>query len=43
MMRSGFLHLQPILVVTTLLLDPFATALAKAIAKEKVDAEAVDR
>jgi threonine/homoserine/homoserine lactone efflux protein len=32
---TGFLHIQPILVVTTLLFDPLATAIAKAVVKTK--------
>jgi uncharacterized membrane protein len=31
---TGFLHIQPVLVVTTLLFDPVATQIAKALVKE---------
>jgi Na+/H+-dicarboxylate symporter len=31
---TGLIHIQPILVVATLLLDPFATSIAKGITKE---------
>jgi uncharacterized membrane protein len=32
---TGFLHIQPILVITTLLFDPFATAIAKRLTVKK--------
>jgi hypothetical protein len=38
---TGFIHVQPILVITVMFLDPIATSLAKAIVKEAPTPQAV--
>jgi Na+/H+-dicarboxylate symporter len=38
---TGFLHVQPILVITVMFLDPIASSVAKAIVKETPNTQAV--